>query len=128
MNIKQFITALAGSLMGAIALLPGTSFAQQVPTTLRQGMPYGEARQILIDAGWQAAIQSPMGRPQYAPLNYIIGDLGYHEVVDCSGTGMGFCWFEFVDAYGRTIKVTTTNNQPDWGGPILHRWVLEEGQ
>jgi hypothetical protein len=127
MNTRQLITALAGSLMGAIALLPGTASAQEVPTTLRQGMPYGEARQILIDAGWQAEIQSPM-RVQYAPLNYIIGELGYLEVVDCSGTGMGFCWFQFADAYGRTINVTTTNNQPDWGGPILHRWVVEEGR
>lgn len=116
--------AVTATLVG-LALSSGTGLAQEVPTTLRQDMPYSQARQILLDAGWQAVFQSPM-REQYAPLDYIIGDLGYNEVVDCSGTGMGFCRFEFADAKGHTLAVVTVRNQRDWGGPLLHRWWLEE--
>ena len=37
---------------------------------------------------------------------------GYTEVVDCSGTGLGLCLFQFQNATGQTLLVTTANNDP----------------
>lgn len=85
----MFTTALLTSIA-----LPGK--AQEIPD-LEQGMEYSEARQILLNAGWQAL---------YIPWNYretalsgvaesLVQDHGYGELVDCSGTGLGFCRFEF---------------------------------
>lgn len=124
MTMKTVIITITGSLISAIALLPTIGLAQEVPTTLRQEIPYSQARQILIDAGWQAVLLSP-NREQYAPLDYLIGELGYGEVVDCSGTGMGFCRFEFVDATGRILVVVTVNNQRGQE-PTLYRWSIEQ--
>lgn len=122
--MKTWIYLMVSFMMGSIAFLPGIGLAQEVPITLKQKMPYSQARQILIDAGWQAILLSPM-REQYAPLDYIIGELGYREVVDCSGTGMGFCRFEFATADGRKLAVVTVNNQRGQE-PMLYRWWIEE--
>jgi hypothetical protein len=123
-TMEKTIMTIAGTLVGAIAMLPAIGLAQEVPTALKQEMPYSQARQILTDAGWQAVLLSP-NREQYAPLDYLIGELGYSEVVDCSGTGMGFCRFEFATADGRKLAVVTVNNQRGQE-PILYRWWIEE--
>ncbi len=98
--------------------------AQEIPTTLRQEMPYAEARQILLDAGWQATHHSPR-REDGGVVNYLINDLGYYEVEDCSGTGLGLCLFEFADAYGHRLSVSTANNDPRSGGPTVYAWWIE---
>lgn len=99
--------------------------AQEIPTTLRQEMPYAQARQILLDAGWQAIYHAPT-RQIFAPMDYLINELGYHEVVDCSGTGLGLCLFEFADAYGHRLSISTIRNDPRFGEPTVYAWRLEE--
>lgn len=121
--MRQFLPLLAT--LGTITLFPGgSSLAQEIPTTLRQGMPYAEARQILLDAGWQAAYLSPM-RERFGAMDYII-ELGYNEVTSCSGTGMGFCAFEFVDAYGNKLSASTTNNQQGQEPTLFRWWLVQE--
>lgn len=84
-------------------------------------MPYAAAREILLDAGWQAQ-NSPAEAEQDAALTYLI-ERGYSEVVSCSGTGLGLCAFEFIDAEGHQLSVSTTHNQPG-EEPVLFRWWL----
>lgn len=120
--MRRFLS-IVGAVLGVV-LSPSLSVAQQVPTTLRQEMPYAQARQILMDAGWQAAYRSPM-RERYAAMDYLISELGYHEVVNCSGTGMGFCLFEFTDAYGQKLSVTTVRNDPRSGPPTVYGWRVD---
>ena len=122
--IKKLVYTLMGAVGAAISSLPTGAIAQEIPTTLRQEMPYAEARQILLDAGWQAVSQSP-NRQRSGAMAYLIDDLGYNEVVDCSGTGMGFCAFEFVDTYGHKLSISTVNNQPGQQ-PLLYRWWLAD--
>lgn len=123
-RMKKLIEVVLGAGLAAIAAVPIAAIAQEVPTTLRQEMPYAQARQILLDAGWQAVFQSP-NRQRFGAMNYLIDELGYNEVVSCSGTGMGFCAFEFVDAYGNKLSISTVNNQ--WGQqPLLYRWWIAE--
>lgn len=126
--MKQYIFSILSALtaFGTIVLLPGAvALSQEVPTTLRQEMPYAEARQILLDAGWQAAYRSSM-RERFGAMDYIIDELGYHEVVNCSGTGLGFCLFEFTDAYGHRLSITTVRNFPRFGEPTLYAWQFDE--
>lgn len=120
--MKKLMAAIAGLTVGA-NLLPGITLAQEVPTTLRQGMPYAQARKILLEAGWQAVELSP-NRERFSPLDYIIDQLGYNEVEDCSGTGMGYCRFSFADANGRKLAVITVNNQRGQQ-PKLQRWWID---
>ncbi|MBD3887328.1 hypothetical protein IFO70_37780 [Phormidium tenue FACHB-886] len=122
--MKNLAHVLLGAAIIAIASIPTVATAQEVPTTLRQEMPYAEARQILLDAGWQAVFQSP-NRQRFAAMGYLIDELGYNEVVSCSGTGIGFCAFEFMDAYGNKLAVSTVDNQPGQQ-PLLYRWWLAE--
>lgn len=118
----RFFSTLTATL-SAIVLLPSAAMAQTLPPTLRQGMPYAEAREALLDAGWQAVYQSP-NRERFGAVAYLVDELGYGEVVDCAGTGMGFCLFAFTDAEGNQLAVTTVNNQPGQQ-PTLYGWRLE---
>jgi hypothetical protein len=75
-----------------LAVTSSTSRAQELPL-LKQGMPYSEARQLLLDSGWQALLlqwnyreSKPSGVAES-----LINDFGYDELVDCAGTGLGFC-------------------------------------
>ncbi len=103
-------------------ILSSTVIAQEVPKTLKQGMSYAQARKTLINAGWQAVEYSP-NRDRFGAMDYLI-QLGYNEVESCSGTGMGFCRFNFTNANGRQLAVVTINNQPGQK-PQLQRWWIE---
>jgi hypothetical protein len=126
MNLtRTTFMAIATTIISSVGL-PSLTLAQEVLTTLQQQMSYAEARQILIGSGWQAIEISPTQREhQSSTLAHLI-DLGYTEVVDRSGTGMGFCRFEFAAADGRKLAVVTVNNQQDEDGSTLHRWWLED--
>lgn len=77
---------------------------------LVQGMTYQDARQLIINAGWQAQYNSD---PNIAATDSRIAGMisqGWGEVEACSGTGLGLCKFSFRDAFGRYLSVTTANN------------------
>lgn len=88
-------------------------------------MLYSEARQLLLDSGWQALLlqwnyreSKPSGVAES-----LINDFGYDELVDCAGTGLGFCRFEFSNVNSQTLVIVTVNNSVE---PVLYRWWLEE--
>jgi hypothetical protein len=120
--MNPFTSVVPGIVLAAI-LLPGNVFAQEIPKTLKQGMPYAQARKILIQAGWQAIQLSP-NRARFGAMDYLIDTLGYNEVESCSGTGLGFCRFSFTNAKSQTLAVVTINNQPGQR-PTLQRWWLD---
>lgn len=120
---KRF-TAIAATAVTTI-LLSNIAIAQEIPKTLKQGMSYAQARKALINAGWQAVELSP-NRDRLGAMDYLI-QLGYNEVESCSGTGMGFCRFNFTDANGRQLAVVTVNNQQGQT-PQLHRWWIDTEQ
>ena len=59
---------------------------------LVEGMPYIEARTILIQQDW-----IPLEQPEPGPygVEREMYDLGVREVSACSGTGVGYCAFSF---------------------------------
>lgn len=84
---------------------------------LEQGMSYDEARQMLINAGWQP-ILTTTDNPLDGTANW--RKRGYNEVTACSGTGMGFCRFEFAAAGNRKLVVVTAGQNS-----TLHHWSEE---
>lgn len=96
--------------------------AQEVPK-LKQKMSYDDARNILIESGWQAILLSPnRDWRQVGTGTTRFRDLGYDEVVSCSGTGLGFCRFEFASADNRKLVVVTAGGAQH---PLLYRWSIE---
>lgn len=93
---------------------------------LKQGMSYAKARKMLIDGGWQAVINPP-NRELYGQMDHLVNKLGYYEVEDCSGTGLGLCRFLFRNYNDKKLVVVTANNEEGVeGGPILTSWSFEK--
>lgn len=78
------------------------------------GKSYHVARELLIAEGWipdknhwlhgnDAAVRSGNG-PQF-------WERGYSELEACSGTGYGYCRFEFTDPSGRLLVVITEGEE-----------------
>lgn len=120
--MKTLITTIAGIVLST-ALYPGIALTQEIPKTLRQEMPYGQARRLLLNAGWQAEMLSP-NRQRFGAMNYLIDQLGYHEVETCSGTGLGLCRFNFTDANGQRLAIVTANNYGRRS--TLYRWWIDK--
>lgn len=110
MRIETLLTRIA--LTGIVSLMSGISIAQEIPK-LKQNMPYSKARNILIKAGWQPASNQEQinNSNRSAPVNYFITKKKYTEIVDCAGSGLGLCLFQFKNTYGKMLFVTTANNE-----------------
>lgn len=105
------------------------SILEGIPS-LRQGMPYEQARKILADAGWQTIFNRfPLAATE-AQTRLIVNQKGWVELESCSGAGLGLCTFQFRDAAGRILRVVTANNSPEPNSSELNstvfRWFLEE--
>jgi len=119
--LKPFLSSV---LLSAVFSLNLSALAQSVPK-LRQNMTYSQARNLLIQEGWQAVFNtSQVNNPDRGTVIDRFIKKGYTEVVDCSGTGLGLCLFQFQNATGQTLFVTTANNNPKLES-IVFGWRLE---
>jgi len=75
---------------------------------LKQGMPYSEAREIILNTGWQGKNSRWQDIPDSGEIGIIYYDNGWQEVQDCSGTGMAYCKFEFINVKNQTLAITTS--------------------
>ena len=97
---------------------------QELPK-LKQGMPYSQAREMLLEAGWQAVFNREILNDERGLIvDYFFTGKDYTEIVDCAGSGLGLCLFRFESAYGEILFVTTANNGAD--KEILFCWRIEE--
>jgi hypothetical protein len=105
----------------------GTSAAS--PTDLNslgltENMPDSEARQRLIDQGWQPHTQGdPSNRREQVVRTLLERD--YVEVKDCSGTGQAPCRFEFTNNNGELLVVSTIPQGNPSVERVVWRWFLE---
>ncbi|WP_333411679.1 hypothetical protein [Microcoleus sp. T2B6] len=91
---------------------------------LQQGMPYKEARQILIQQRWQPSLQ---GQPNLRDRSVKeLFDLGYKEIKDCSGTGEGPCRFEFINQQGELLVIVATTRGSENTKRFVRNWWLEK--
>ena len=84
-----------------------TSYRRRNSNSLRQGMPYSKAREIILDNGWQGKNQRWQDIPEWGEVKEVYFDNGWREVQDCSGTGMAYCRFEFRNIKNQTLVVIT---------------------
>jgi hypothetical protein len=98
---------------------PVTAFAQGgIP--LKQGMSYGQARQLLMKSGWQT--KSTRWQDKYCP-EYLGIRCKYPEVESCSGTGTGPCIFKWLNINGKTLSVYTNSDRD--GNTSIANWTLK---
>lgn len=101
-----------------------SSFAQSLPR-LRRNMTYAQARTMLVQRGWQPVANSEqVNNPNRRGTIDSLIKKGYTEVVDCAGTGMGLCLFQFKNTRGQTLFITTANNEPRQQSTV-YGWRLE---
>jgi hypothetical protein len=101
-------------LQGRSSVFPPLSL--KIPA-LRKEMSYPQARQLIINAGWQPRVTTT-DNPQDGTKSW--RDRGYNEVVACSGTGMGFCRFEFTGSDNEKLVVVTGGSKS-----TLQKWWEE---
>lgn len=109
---KYFIVFSIGMTMSAYAGDLST------PVKITQGMSYEEAREILLNDGWQTTVMNHTANSTPVCFNADWSDSGcngYYEIADCSGTGMGYCSMFFVNADKQYLRVTTEGGSPPGG-------------
>ncbi len=74
---------------------------------LRQEMKYSEAREILLNAGWQGNNTRWQDIPQSGQTNILYYNNGWREVVGCAGTGTAPCRYEFHNIHEKKLVVIT---------------------
>ena len=87
---------------------------EHTPIPNLNNLDYHEAREKLIDAGWQPNMPNKINPDSYSLSSGngpIFIDKGYWELQYCSGTGLAHCGFEFVDAYGNYLFVITQGQE-----------------
>lgn len=92
---------------------------------LQEGMRYEEARKLLIQQGWHPHLQGESPNLNDTSVRELF-NLGYEEVKDCSGTGIGLCRFEFTNEAGKLLVVSATMAGSDNRERVVWRWFIEE--
>ncbi|MBK4218180.1 hypothetical protein JJJ17_19810 [Paracoccus caeni] len=86
------------------------------PVTTVYGLPIHLAREVLAADGWQPSI--PKERPDGIPFfRDALIKAGLPEVQDCSGTGFGYCAFEYQSENGAILGVTTAGEGDEGSTP-----------
>ncbi|MGG6294699.1 hypothetical protein ACQ4M4_09760 [Leptolyngbya sp. AN02str] len=115
---------------GAIALQtqhPEIKDAAAQELGLQENMPYEEARSQLLEQGWQPNPHGDAPNLNDSTVRELV-DLGYEEVKDCSGTGLGPCRLEFINAAGDVLAVSTIQNGSDSNRErVVWGWSIEAG-
>lgn len=83
-------------------------------------MPYHEARKVILQSGWKPVLGNTSDENIGVPA-LAFRDLGYIEVDDCSGTGIGYCSFYFQNEKGQYLRIGT---EGDDNGPNTNRQAL----
>ena len=92
---------------------------------LQENMPYKEAREVLIQKGWQPHLLGDSPNLNDSSVRELF-NLGYQEVKDCSGTGLGPCRFEFTNAAGELLVVSAITAGSSNRERQVWRWFIEE--
>lgn len=105
----------------ALSLFAMSISAKELPIKIKKGMPYIDARKILLNSGWQTvtAHTTPNGTPVCFKVQEQEDDslanseaCKYEEIDTCSGTGMGFCGMSFFDGEETYLSITTAGGEP----------------
>ena len=123
----KFYTTLFFMLLTLFGLNAYAEFKHSPLDGIVQGMPYSKFRETVIHNGWQAIHNNLYYRENIGDRAVKMHEInGWFEVDDCSGTGAGFCNFNFRDVYGNELHVTTISDcYNDKGFPALSGEVCD---
>lgn len=121
-NPEKNSTIVALSEEVQVSLENSVNSPKKIP--LQQGMPYKDARQILIQQQWQPSLH---GQPNLRDRSVKeLFDLGYKEIKDCSGTGEGPCRFEFINQQGELLVIVATTRGSENTKRFVRNWWIEK--
>ena len=110
--------------------LPQPASEGHSPIPKIAGLTYGDARQRLVEAGWQPHRHhwTHAAEPDMQYGNGLhFWEKGYHEIINASGTGLGHCTFSFIDAYRNKLIVVTAGEvyeEENWTA-FVWNWYLQ---
>ena len=104
---KKKICKTVNELSNALNIISSAQTQTYDLKALRQGMKYSEARQIILNAGWQGTRTRWQDISESGQVNDIYYNNKWEEVIDCAGTGTSPCRFEFKDINQKTLVVIT---------------------
>jgi hypothetical protein len=99
---------------------PDSSSLPEVIDGMEVGMPYADARALIDQTIWLPKT--------YPALEYVsttvqtMRALGYEEVQDCAGTGLGLCRMEFIERDGLILVIIVTTSEAE---PKVWSWWLQ---
>ena len=99
------------ALCTAFVSLVSAAYANNAPVRIKQDMSYAEARNILINDGWQPITKRWQERMCDAD---IIDECKFTEMESCAMTGTGPCIANFGDLYRNTLKVHSAGHRGKW--------------
>jgi hypothetical protein len=115
--------ALAGDVDRSFFPQPPSAVHAPVPRIA--GLPYDEARSLLIDAGWQPRMHhwSHGSDPTLQAGNGLhFWEKGYWEIVNAWPSGLAHCAFSFGDVYGNALVVMTAGEVSEEHDATAHVW------
>lgn len=115
----------------AAVLACAGSSSPHSPIPVLMGRTYHEARQMLIDVGWQPRSRHWSHRSDPSVMAGIaFWDLGYWEIINAWGTGSGMCTFAFHDVYGNFLTVQTAGEEDEASGwhARVTNWYLTDSE
>jgi hypothetical protein len=109
---------------------PQPTSAMHAPLPRIGGLTYDDAREMLIQAGWQPHFNhwSKAYEPEMTYGNGLyFWSKGFHEIQNACGTGLAQCTFGFKDVYGNLLIVVTAGEADDdlRSTPCVWRWRIE---
>ena len=104
---------------------PQPPAALHAPIPRIDGLPYDEAREKLVRAGWQPS-RRHWTHGTDVDMLYSNGlhfwQKEYHEIRHASGTGLAHCSFGFQDVYGTKLMVVTAGEVDEELGATAYVW------
>ena len=108
--------ARAGLLLTALALVVAGARLQAEPVGLQANQPIENADRLLRSQGWQAD-----GDPQLESFDRELSGNGLSSLRSCSGTGAGFCRYEYRRGREQLEVITVPSRD---GDGLVHHWQL----
>lgn len=125
--------ALQGVRGQASDSLPQPVTAKHSPIPRLYGVPYPEARSLLLDSGWQPKMRhwSEGTNPDICGGNGpYFWSQGFHEIVNACPTGVSPCSFGFRDVYGHSLLVFTVGEviEESLSQAVVTGWRFENDE
>ena len=114
-SVMRWLLVLSGLIMSGIWV---DLKAEQRPPELQAGQSILDVDQTLTSTGWNPA---PEGQVQTFEQKLAGNQLS--SLASCSGTGVGYCRYDYQRSNKRLVVVTVPARQPHQAGRVARWWM-----